>query len=236
MVHEAGNTKKARLGILMLDTRFPRVPGDVGNAATWPFPVRFGVVAGATPQAIVCEDISPFVDAFVAKGKELVAEGCTGIATTCGFLAPIRPRLADALGVPVAASALEQFAQISANLPPGACVGILTISKTSLTAQHLEAAGVAPDAPIAGMEGTGFADAILNNRESLDVPAARAEMVAVAEGLVRAHPEVGAVLLECTNMPPYAPDIAHATGRPVFSIVSYLRWFQVGLLPPRFGD
>ena len=102
-----------KLGILMLDTAFPRILGDVGNAETWPFAVRYGVVKGATPQAIVCEDIEPFVQAFIEEGQRLVALGCTGIATTCGFLSLIRPRLVEALGVPVAASALEQAGQIA---------------------------------------------------------------------------------------------------------------------------
>lgn len=225
---------KVRLGILMLDTRFPRIEGDVGNPKTWPFPVRFGVVEGATPKAVVCEDVTPFVDAFVEKGKSLVADGCTGIATTCGFLAPIRSELAAALGVPVAASALEQHGQIALTLPSTWRVGILTIAKASLTQRHLATAAIPAETPIAGMEGTHFADAILKNRDTLDIEIARREMVHAATTLVHKHSVVGAILLECTNMPPYAADIAAATGRPVYSIVTYLNWFHAGLMPQRF--
>lgn len=225
----------ARLGILMLDTRFPRILGDVGNAASWPFPVRYAVVPGATPEAIVCDDIEPFVQAFIAAGRALVAEGCTGIATTCGFLALIRPRLAEALGVPVAASALEQAGQISACLPPEQQVGILTISAGSLSSAHLRAAGVPDGSPVVGLEGSSFAQTILGNLPELDIAQARAEMVQAALRLVDAHADVGAILLECTNMVPYAPDIALATGRTVHSIHSYLNWFHAGLLPPRFA-
>ena len=60
-------------------------------------------------------------------------------------------------------------------------------------------------------------------------------MVQAAQRLVEAHADVGAILLECTNMVPYAPDIAAATGRPVHSIHSYLNWFHAGLQPPRFA-
>ena len=222
------------LGILMLDTRFPRILGDVGNADTWPFPVRYGVVPGATPEAIVCDDIEPFVEAFIAKGREMVAEGCVGIATTCGFLALIRPRLVTALGVPVAASALEQAGQILPMLGAGQTLGVLTISAKSLSAAHLEVAGVPAGTPVQGMDGTAFAASILENKTTLDVAQSRQEMVAAAEALVRAHPEVGAIILECTNMVPYAPQIAAAVGRPVFSIYSYLRWFYAGLVPPEF--
>jgi len=231
MVKDTG----ARLGILMLDTRFPRILGDVGNAGSWPFPVRYAVVPGATPEAIVCDDIEPFVEAFIAAGRELVAEGCTGIATTCGFLALIRPRLAKALGVPVAASALEQAGQIAACLPPEQKVGILTISAGTLSPAHLRAAGVPEGSPVAGLEGSSFAQTILGNAAELDVAQARADMVQAANRLVATNPDVGAILLECTNMVPYAPDIAAATGRPVHSIHSYLNWFHAGLQPPRFA-
>ncbi|NNK16914.1 MAG: aspartate/glutamate racemase family protein [Sulfitobacter sp.] len=228
------NRSGARLGILMLDTQFPRIPGDVGNPDTWPFPVRYGVVIGATPQAVVCEDMEPFVQAFVEMGRKLIGEGCTGIATTCGFLALIRPRLAKALGVPVAASALEQAGQILPMLAPNRTLGILTISAKNLSPQHLQAVGVPEGTPVRGMEGSSFATSILENRTTLDVNAARAEMVERAEALVAESPEVGAIILECTKMVPYAPDIALATGRPVFSIYTYLRWFHAGLAPREF--
>jgi hypothetical protein len=224
----------ARLGILMLDSRFPRIAGDVGNPETWAFPVRYAVVPGATPRSIVEADPEPFVQAFVDAGRALVSEGCSGLATTCGFLAPLRRMLADRLGVPVAASALEQAAQISATLPPQQRIGILTISRVSLSPGHLSAAGVPGNALVAGMDGTSFAATILDERPTLDVPRARAEIVAAAQDLVRGAEDLGALLLECTNMVPYAPDIARATGRPVYSIYTYLNWFHESLAPTVF--
>lgn len=227
-------TDQTPLGILMLDTQFPRILGDVGNAQTWPFPVRYAVVPGATPEAVVCDDVEPFVQDFIAAGQALVAEGCGTIATTCGFLALIRPRLTQALGVPVAASALEQAAQVQALLPPGQTVGILTISAGSLTAAHLRVAGVPEGAPVQGMEGTAFARSILENRTTLDVPLAQQEMVDAARRLVADSPEVGAIILECTNMVPYAAQIGAAVGRPVYSIYTYLMWLYAGVVPRGF--
>lgn len=224
----------AKLGILMLETQFPRIPGDVGNPATWNFPVRFAVVKGATPQAIVCADPEPFTQAFIEAGRALVSEGCTGIATTCGFLALIRPRLAASLDVPVAASALEQAAQIRTMLGPQKRVGILTISRKSLSEDHLVAARVPPDTVLRGMEGSSFATSILGNLTTLDVDAARRELVSASVEMCAHAPDVGAILLECTNMVPYAADMAQATGRPVHSIYSYLTWFHESLAPARF--
>lgn len=225
---------RAALGILMLDTRFPRIPGDVGNKASWPFPVRFAVVPGAAPDRVVGADADPLLENFIAAGRDLVAGGCTGIATSCGFLAPQRQRLADALGVPVAASALEQAALIQQGLPAGRRVGILTISAQSLGPAHLRAAGVPAGTPIAGMEGSAFAEAILNNRARFDLADARRALIRAAQQMQACHPDLGALLLECTNMGPYAPDIAAATGLPMHSILSYLRWFHAGLCPPAF--
>ncbi len=223
------------LGILMLDSRFPRIHGDVGNAQTWPFAVQYGIVEGATPDAIICDDVEPFVQAFINRGLSLVADGCVGIATTCGFLSLIRPRLAAALGVPVAASALEQAGQILPMLRPGQSLGVLTISSGNLSAAHLQVAGVPTDTPVAGMDGTAFATSILENRLTLDVEAARRDMVARALALTDANPNIGALILECTNMVPYAADIAAVTGRPVYSIYTYLRWFYAGLSPQTFA-
>ena len=225
----------ASVGILMLNTRFPRIPGDIGNAGTWPFPVQYKVVPQATPDNVVRGDASPLLDAFIAAGRELVDLGCDGIATNCGFLVPFQTQMACALGVPVASSSLLQASLIDHTLPAGQRLGILTISSETLTAAHLNAAGIAQDTPVGGTgAGSHFTTRVLDDAAEIDFDQARVDNVTAAQGLVAAHPEVGAILLECTNMVPYAADIRRATGRPVFSIYTYLLWFQAGLLPRRF--
>ena len=98
----------ASIGILMLETRFPRIPGDVGNAATWPFPVLYRVVRGASPDRVVRRGADGLLDAFVEAGQELVRVGADGLTTSCGFLALHQADLARACGVPVATSSLMQ--------------------------------------------------------------------------------------------------------------------------------
>jgi Asp/Glu/Hydantoin racemase. len=223
--------KTARLGILMLDTRFPRIVGDVGNADSFAFPVNYRVVEGATPDAIVRGDAEVWTERFIREGQELVRQGCTGLATTCGFLSLVRDKVADACGVPVASSALEQIPAVTAMLPAHQSVGILTISAKSLTQNHLAAAGVTTDVVVHGLDGGHFSEAILANQNHLDLARSEMELVSAARDMVDAAPHIGAILLECTNMPPYAAQIAHATGRPVFSILTYLNWFHAGLRP-----
>lgn len=225
----------ASVGILMLNTRFPRIPGDIGNAGTWPFPVQFKVVTDATPDNVVRGDASPLLDAFIAAGRDLVDLGCDGIATNCGFLVPFQAEMSRALGVPVASSSLLQASLIKQTLPADQRLGILTISAETLTTKHLDAAGIAHDTPVGGTgAGSHFTTKVLGDALEIDFEQARQDNIVAAQRLVADHPDIGAILLECTNMVPYAADIRRATGRPVFSIYTYLLWFQAGLLPRRF--
>lgn len=226
----------ACIGILMLEARFPRIPGDMGNGLTWPFPVQYRVVAQASPDRVVRQEGAGLLPAFIAAARDLVRHGADGITTNCGFLSLFQRELADAVGVPVATSSLMQAPLIQRMLPGGQRVGILTISRAALTERHLMAAGVDPSSPVQGTdEGREFTRAILGDEPELDVEAARQDNVEAACALVAAHPDVGAILLECTNMIPYAADIRRATGRPVVSIYNLVTWFQASLLPREFG-
>ena len=225
----------AAVGILMLEARFPRIPGDVGNAATWPFPVLYKVVRGASPDRVVRRRADGLLEAFVEGGRELVALGADGITTTCGFLSPFQDELAAACGVPVATSSLMQASVIERLLPPGKRVGILTISAASLTPEHLAAAGVALDTPVVGTDGgEEFSRAILDDEPELDVAAAERDILDAGNRLLADHPEVGAVLLECTNMCPYARALRDRLGLPVFDMVGFVTWFHGGLVPRRW--
>lgn len=225
----------ARLGILMLDARFPRIPGDVGNALTWPFPVLYKVVRGASPVRVVKERAAGLLEPFLDAAAELVDLGAHGITTNCGFLSLFQAELAAHCRVPVATSALMQAPLIERLLPPGRRVGILTISADTLTPQHLAAAGVAPDTPIAGTDGgREFSRVILNDEDRLDVAAAERDILEAGERLVAEHPEVGAVLLECTNMCPHARSLSRHLGLPVHDMVSFVTWFHAGLAPRSF--
>ena len=53
-------------------------------------------------------------------------------------------------------------------------------------------------------------------------------MLDAAQELVNDHADIGAIVLECTNMVPYASDTRKQTGLPVYSIYSFVTWFQAG--------
>jgi hypothetical protein len=226
----------ASVGILMLETRFPRIPGDMGNAETWPFPVLYKVVPGASPRRVVCEKAEGLLDGFLAAAAELVRLGADGITTTCGFLSLYQKEIAANVGVPVATSSLMQIPFIERVLPPGNRVGVLTVSAANLTAEHLSAAGADPATPVVGTDGgSEFSRVMINDEERLDVAAAERDILAAGDRLVASHDGIGAVLLECTNMVPYARALSQHLRLPVFSIYTFVTWFQSGLIPREFG-
>ena len=225
----------ARLGILSLETRFPRVPGDMGNAATWPFPVLYAVVPGASPQRVVRERAQGLLEPFLEAARALVRAGADGITTSCGFLSLFQAELAAACAVPVAASSLMQVPMVERLLPPGRRVGVLTVSGADLSAEHLAAAGVAADTPVAGTEaGRELSRVLLGDLPELDVEAAEEDVLEAAETLCRDHPQIGAIVLECTNMMPYAAAVRRRTGLAVYDMYSFATWFHYGLEPRRF--
>ena len=226
----------ASVGILMLETRFPRIPGDIGNALTWGFPVQYRVVRGATPDNVVRKDPRLLVDDFIEAGQELVRTGCDGITTNCGFLSLIQDQVKEALGVPVATSSLMQVPMVQNLLPAGQRVGVITISKETLTEANLPAAGAPLDTPIVGTDGGRcFTRDVLGDAIEIDFDACRLDLQDAAQDMANTYPDVGAIVLECTNMVPYAQDIRRMTGLPVFSIYTFVNWFQSGLLPQSFA-
>jgi hypothetical protein len=208
----------------------------MGNAATWPFPVVYKVVPGASPRRVVHDKAAGLLDAFLDAAEELVRLGADGITTTCGFLSLYQREISAHVGVPVAASSLMQIPLIERVLPPGKRVGVLTVSAANLTGEHLLAAVADPATPVGGTDnGSEFTRVMINDEERLDIAAAEHDILAAGHALVMSHPDVGAVLIECTNMVPYARARSGRLRLPVFSIYTFVTWFQAGLAPRNFG-
>jgi hypothetical protein len=208
------------LGILMLDTRFPRPLGDVGHRASWAMPVAYLTVRGASPQRVVQQGDPALLQPFIDAARSLVQRGATAITTSCGFLVQFQAALQAALPVPVYTSSLLL-------LPTLARPGVLTVDAASLGAAHLQAAGADPATPVEGLAPGGSLQAtLLHDLPTLDAAAAEAEVVAAAQRLVQRHPEVANLVLECTNLPPYAAAVQRTTGRPVHHLMTLVheRW------------
>ena len=226
----------ARVGILMLDTKWPRPPGDTGNALTWPFPVLYKVVPGATARVVVHEQGKGLGPAFLEAAAELVKDGADGITTTGGFLAIFQKQLAAHVNVPVASSSLMQIPLVQSLLPPGKRVGVLSVQGDRITPEHWDAVGAPHDTPVMGTEhGTEFTRVMLNDEVELDYAAAERDIVGAGETLLRKHPEVGAIVCENHNMAPYAAALNAKLRVPIYTVYTFVTWFQAGLAPRDFG-
>ena len=139
------------------------------------------------------------------------------------------------VGVPVATSSLMQAPFVERLLPPGKRVGIITISAESLTWEHLEKAGVDPATPVVGTEGgREFTRAVVSDELEMDCAAAEQDILDAGEALTRTHDDIGAIVLECTNMGPFAHALTNHVNLPVFDITTFLNWFHSGLAPRRY--
>jgi hypothetical protein len=183
-------------------------------------PVRHAVVRGASPRRIVRDGDPALLQPFIEAGRRLVDEGAAALTTSCGFLVRWQQALQAALPVPVWTSSLML-------LPALARPGVITVDAASLGAAELRAAGAPPDTPVEGLApGCGLQRTLLENLPVLDAAAAEAETVAAARRLLQRHPGVEQLVLECTNLPPYADAVQRATGRPVHHLMTLVheRW------------
>lgn len=226
---------RPKIGVLMLDTTFERIVGDIGNPKSFSLPVEYQVVSGATVNRVVKEADKKLVDVFIKAGKELQAKGVEAITTSCGFLAIFQREIAKELTVPFYSSSLIQIPIVHSIM--GGPIGVLTARKASLTSRHL--AGVGADripTVIYGMDDKYyFSSAIVEQTIDLDKGSIQQEMVEKAVELYQDHPDIKAIVLECTNMPPYKEAIQREIPLPIFDIFN-LTDFICGSFPINLGN
>lgn len=220
------NTYGFTIGVLMLQSRFPRIPGDTGNASSFNYPVRLRVVEKADYKRLVLERDPTLLQPFLEATRELEAEGVKAITTNCGYLALFQKELAAAVNVPVFTSSLMLVPMVSSMLGPDQKVGIMTVNAAALGEPHFNGVGwTSEDYPVVvvGMENEPlFTKVFAENRLEFDVDQMETDMVNVARRLVAEHLDVGAIVFECTNMPPYAHAVQKAVGLPIFHIFSLI--------------
>lgn len=223
---EACSVSEGFLGVIVLDTHFPRPPGDIGCPETWAragIPARLLTVPGASARRVVQTQDPALLGPFIDAARALAADGARLITTSCGFLAGWQTELQAAVPVPVITSSLLQCA----NLP---APGVVTFDAASLHSSLLLKAGVPARTPVQGLApGCELQSRILADDTVLDLAQAQRDVVSAAIQLVSRHPQVQTVVLECTNMPPYRDAVAQAIGRPVHDLETWLlaRWKEL---------
>lgn len=226
------HTRKGRtssgeaIGILLLDTAVPFIPGDVANATTYDFPVRFSKVEGFTVARAIGRDPSVY-PGLKRAAQELVEQGVRAITGDCGFMALHQQRLAKELEVPVFLSSLLQIPFILTILGEGRNLGILTADGTSFDETLLAAVGVSGKnrLVVEGLEKQpNFYRFALQESGELDVDAVQQEVLSAGRAIVERDRNVGALLLECSLLPPYAAALQETLHLPVFDYITMITY------------
>jgi aspartate/glutamate racemase len=216
-----------QIGILILDAAYPCVPGNVGNATTFTYPVRYQEVCGASIDRLLNQRDPSLREVFIEAALDLQSRGVKAITGACGFMAYFQQDVAAAVDVPVFLSSLMQIPFMHAIC--GGSVGIITANAARLTPRHFEACNVAPtiSLTIAGMENQPeFCSAILEEKGTLDSKLIEAEVQTVARQMQERNPNIRSILLECSDLPPYAHAVQAVTGLPVFDFVTMINHVQ----------
>jgi hypothetical protein len=224
------------IGILMLDTVFPRLCGDIGNANSFNYPVRYKIVKGAEPERIMGHEPDPrLLEPFIDAARELEFEGVKAITTSCGFLAPFQRSMADSVNVPVFTSTLILAPFVSNMLHSEKRIGIFTERAKYLTERHFLGVGWSPkDIPavVKGMkENAAFPSVFIGNRPRLDPVLLTREIEEMTDEFIQENQDVGAILLECTNMCPFMKVIHDVSGLPVFGINTLMDFIYNSIVP-----
>lgn len=222
------STESFKLGVILLNTNFPRVIGDIGNPETFDFPVIYKRVSSAKVSAVVSSDgISQSVknDIF-STISELEEEGADLIVTSCGFLGEIQKELQGISNVPVITSSLLLIPFVRTLISNGEKIGVLTFDRASLKEKHF-AGHFSDDIVINDIPKSGeLYQVIKNDYLVLDTEKAQADVVDAALDLINKNKNIKVIILECTNLPPYINAIREATGLPVFDLIQSIAWFE----------
>lgn len=223
------------IGILILDASYPCIPGNVGNASTFPFAVRYEKVQGASIERLLTRQDPELAGPFIEAALRLQESGVRGITGACGFMALFQQEVAKQMEVPVLLSSLLQIPfmyQITQKK-----IGIITADASCLNPKHFRSAGIDERFPlvVSGMENQPeFRDAILREKGTLDSAVIQEEVIEVATKLVKDNPDVGSILLECSDLPPYGHAIQQAVGLPVFDFFTMIHYVHTTLVKMPF--
>ena len=215
------------IGILVQDVHYPLLPGNVVNGYTYDFPVRLQVVPGANQARMHVGDQTLIPD-LVATAKLLEQEGCRAICAGCGYFGHFQKSVADQVDIPVYLSSMVQVPWVSVALKSTQKIGILCADQKNLTQDVFNACGVSEEiynrCCVAGAGHLPEFSALLERRGHFDNEILRQELIDLAKNLLKNEPDIGAILLECSDMPPYAAAIQQELALPVYDYITMIKY------------
>lgn len=208
-----------------------KLPGNSTNPETFDFPVKYCRIKGANIHTILENPCEKVLESMISESRKMEAQGIRAITTSCGFNAIFQRELADSVNVPVFTSSLMQIPLVQNMLGKQQSVGIITAKKSSLTKKHLQCAGISNQISI-HIEGleicTEWNKIFSSPNEDIDIPTVEKDVIEVACSMTK-KATIGAFVLECTDLPPFAHAIRKATGLPVFDFVTLTNYVYQGI-------
>ncbi len=234
--HGHGPIAGFRVGILCLDTVHHLVPGNAQHAASFNFPVLYEPVKDVPVADLMSGDekaLPPILDAI----SRLERRGVRAIVGACGSFANYQKPVAEAAGVPVFMSVLLQVPLLLAAMPRHRKLGIVFASTRSFTAKVMEQCGIdSADRVVAiGADSLRSFAPILGQQPTCDLDALEGEVVSLAKDAAKSNPDIGAWLLQCSDLPPYAASIQAATALPVFDVCTLIEHVQRAAARSAYG-
>ena len=228
------------IGILMLDMKAPLIPGNVGNASTYTFPVRYKVLEGI-PSDWWCDAEGASLkrqEKFIETALELEKEGVRAITTGCGFFAKYQKAASEKLTVPLFNSPLLLVPMVSHMIGKNKRVGIISAGANHLAGPFLKNVGIDESIPIA-VDGLDDKEEftkvhVTQEKDTIDVKKVEAEVVDVAKRLVKNHPDVGAIVYECSDLPPFAAAAQEAVNLPIFDFITLINMVYMAVVKKRY--
>ena len=217
------------IGIIRSGTAaYPQFPGNVANASTFDFPVYYKILPPTTEEQLLSAEPDPAIlEETIKAARELEELGVRAIVGACGFFANYLTKVAAAVNVPTFLSSLMQIPIISRALNPSQKVGVITANANVLSPVALKACGVNDPSTIVI---TGAQDLpqmqnfLRSTGRHINSRKLEQELVDLSKQMVSENPDIGALLLECSDMPPYAWAIQKAVGLPVFDYITMINW------------
>lgn len=224
------------VGIMKFEGKlYPMLPGDVGNATSYPFPVLIREIPGVScnPYPPLRDDMGHYTDVVqkcIDAAKELEQDGVRSIAMCCGFFSLIQPIIAAAVSIPVLTSPIIMVPIIQQMLRPDQSVVVVTASKKLLSDAFFTSVGVKVDnrLVVAGLDHCDSFNSIYfgGTATTIESDDLCHDLVHVVCSAKKERPHIGAVLLECTGLPPFAADIQQKTRLPVFDFIACIQWMH----------
>lgn len=216
-------------GLMQLEA----LPGNSTNRNSYPFPVRLVHVPGACVETVITHPSEKLLEDMITICKKLQEEeGIRAIATSCGFNAIFQQKLAVATKMPIFSSALLQVPLVQNLIGRERTVAILTANKSALTREHFHACGITDDmhVEVLGLEHAQEWSKIFDRPdERFDMKKVEEEIITTSKTAVLKNASIGAFVLECTDLPPFAAKISKVTGLPVFDFVTMVGHVAIAL-------